>query len=493
MVERGGVRGAPWVRVVVTIALLLAAAAVCQAQITFTEYPIPTTGSWPSGIIAGPDGNLWFAERNSNKIGRITTGGVITEFPVPSGGRPIEITTGPDGNLWFTEETGNSIGRITTGGVITEFPVPSGGSGLLSNGITAGPDGNLWFTEGNANQIGRITPTGVITEFPVPSGSGASGITAGPDGNLWFTEGGNANQIGRITPTGVITEFPVPTGGELAGITAGPDGNLWFTEYTANKIGRITPSGVITEFPTPTQTSPYNAINKITVGPDGNLWFTEIHPNLIGRITTSGVITEFPVLISGGGPVDITAGPDGSLWFTEYETDKIGKATLPATGTIFPDHGGNTGTVTLSIFANAIPAGSTAKLVCSGQPDIAGTNESVSPDGKTLTATFNLTGAAPSQCSVVIIEPDGSTLTIPKPFTIEQGGAPQVWVDIIGNDKIRIGREQSYYIVYGNSGNIDSGATRFALAVPNLDGFLSSQPSQDFLIDSYQTTQSVVY
>ena len=32
---------------------------------------------------------------------------------------------GPDGNLWFTEPNdGNSIGRITTSGKITEFPIP---------------------------------------------------------------------------------------------------------------------------------------------------------------------------------------------------------------------------------------------------------------------------------------------------------------------------------------------------------------------------------
>ncbi len=56
-------------------------------------------------ITAGPDGNLWFTERNGNKIGRITTGGVITEFTHSHrNSRPYDITTGPDGNLWFTED-----------------------------------------------------------------------------------------------------------------------------------------------------------------------------------------------------------------------------------------------------------------------------------------------------------------------------------------------------------------------------------------------------
>ena len=52
---------------------------------------------------------------------------------------------GPDGNLWFTESLGNRIGRITTAGVMTEFPRHRPGS--RPSGIVAGPDGNLWFTE----------------------------------------------------------------------------------------------------------------------------------------------------------------------------------------------------------------------------------------------------------------------------------------------------------------------------------------------------------
>ncbi len=124
-----------------------------------TEFPLPTSQSWPVGITAGPDGNLWFTESNSNNIGRITPNGVITEFPIPtSANSPDGITAGPDGNVWFTGEGSNNIGRITPNGAITEFPLPTSQDG--SNGIAAGPDGNLWFTEGNrgnSGKIGRIT------------------------------------------------------------------------------------------------------------------------------------------------------------------------------------------------------------------------------------------------------------------------------------------------------------------------------------------------
>ncbi|MGH6796672.1 MAG: virginiamycin B lyase family protein, partial [Methylocella sp.] len=111
--------------------------------------------------------------------------GMIIEFPIPTAGsEPVGITAGPDGNLWFTESHGNNIGRITTKGVVTEFPVPTAFSG--PGGIAAGPDGNLWFTEESDNQIGTISRTShAIAEFPTPStAAGPLGITVGPGSTI---------------------------------------------------------------------------------------------------------------------------------------------------------------------------------------------------------------------------------------------------------------------------------------------------------------------
>jgi streptogramin lyase len=56
---------------------------------------IPTPDSNPFGIEPGPDGALWFTEANSDKIGRITTAGVISEFPLPiAGSYPLSIQAG---------------------------------------------------------------------------------------------------------------------------------------------------------------------------------------------------------------------------------------------------------------------------------------------------------------------------------------------------------------------------------------------------------------
>jgi streptogramin lyase len=289
------------------------------------EFSLPKDFSYPWGITAGPDGNLWFCEYNRGKIGRVTPQGAIAEFNTSS--PPVRITAGPDGNLWYVTydfdfgDTG--IGRISVAGDVTEFPL------LVSAcDIVAGPDGNLWFTSCSvgANAIGRITTTGAVTTFRLPTGPGhyPDSIAAGPDGNLWFTEPA-VPAIGRMTTEGSVTEFPLPTGGgSLVSITAGPDGNLWFAE--GEKIGRITTDGDVVEFPV--------AATALRQGPDGNLWFADSASNKLGRLTIGtdrlDIGVDFAVPTANAGVLGIASGPDGNVWFTESQGNKIGRIDLSA-------------------------------------------------------------------------------------------------------------------------------------------------------------------
>src|SRR5262249_59780556 len=83
---------------------------------TLTEFPVATPntfGSATSGIVAGPDGNIWFTESSANKIGRITPGGVITEFAAGAASRPRALFVGPAAALWFTEPNASKARRMT--------------------------------------------------------------------------------------------------------------------------------------------------------------------------------------------------------------------------------------------------------------------------------------------------------------------------------------------------------------------------------------------
>src|ERR1700722_3133146 len=113
--------------------------------------------------------------------------GTITNYTDPSMEVPTGIVAGPDGALWFTNAEASSIGRITTAGAVTNFPGagiddPQGIAGGVAGSSTAGPNGSLWFVNYYNNSIGEITTSGAVTNYTAPSISGPWGITVGPDG-----------------------------------------------------------------------------------------------------------------------------------------------------------------------------------------------------------------------------------------------------------------------------------------------------------------------
>ncbi len=162
---------------------------------------------------------------------------------------PESIVAGPDGNIWFAEVGADKIGRLNPGStppssaVITLFTPPV--SGTLGN-IVVGPDGNLWIgsrgTGLNPSAVLRVTPAGVITAFDLPSGSTANPdvIAVGPDGGLWLAGGG---ALTSLTTAGVFTAYPgiLPAGDMISSIHGDPGAAdaLWLTDLTAGTIYRV--------------------------------------------------------------------------------------------------------------------------------------------------------------------------------------------------------------------------------------------------------------
>ncbi len=387
-----------------------------------------TANSPPTGITAGPDGNLWFTQQaNPARIGRITPAGVVTEFTagLSANSQPTGIAAGPDGNLWFTERLNPArIGRITPAGVVTEFTVRPLREQPADRDRRRPRRQPVVHRAGEPGPDRPHHPRGVVTEFtrrphreqpadrdrrrprrqpvvhraggtragsaasPPPGWSPSSrpacprtakptGIAAGPDGNLWFTEQGNSGAIGRITPAGVITEFTegLSVNSKPTGIAAGPDGNIWFTQQAnPGRIGRITPAGVITEF-----TEGLSADSKptgIAAGPDGNLWFTEqANPGRIGRIS-------FGSSSAPGGTDPFVSDPP-SLTAPRPEP-ALGRkvATAPLAGVVRIKAPGSGGFIRLD-GSTAIPTGS-AIDARRGRVSVV----SALPGGRTQTATF---------------------------------------------------------------------------------------------------------
>lgn len=295
------------------------------------EYGLPLPDSFPQGIVAGPDGALWFTEASGNRIGRITTGGAITEYPLPSNSNPWAITAGPDGALWFT--AAQNIGRITTSGELTEYPtnLPP----FLS--ITSGSDGALWFTSGSSS-ISRMTTTGAITQYDVPVGLGSfSEIISGPDGALWFTYPGQS-QLGRSTTNGEITILDMPPDLHPNHLCVGTDGAIW-TDGAANLgVGRITTTGDISTYPAPPQAFWSGGVSGITAGPGSTIWFTASLTFNIGEVVfATASLSAAPDSGFPGSTVTLTGsgflpGESVNLFAGSTGTNQLGTAAADSSG-----------------------------------------------------------------------------------------------------------------------------------------------------------------
>lgn len=329
-------------RVVVLLIGLFAVSSSSWAGERGLLYQEYEASGFPTSIVAGPDGAMWFTNPTFEPaIGRIAMDGTMTSVPLTNDdSEPEQITLGPDGNLWFTDSDTNSIGRLTPAGQQNSFPVPNP-LGLPPRDIVTGPDGNLWFTLGfglpsvrgfQEGSVGRITPNGTVSVFPIERPGLL--LTDGPDGALWMT---SFESIGRVTTAGQ-DEF-IPVDPQPVDITTGPDDALWFTSVCRNFLPEAVPAGVpapcerngIQRMTTAGELSTFIELDeefrplRIVRGPEDNLWFTTEdggiwRTNLAGR-------AEFITGFLDGASTDIAVGPDGALWFTRPFAGKIGRLT----------------------------------------------------------------------------------------------------------------------------------------------------------------------
>lgn len=189
-----------------------------------TEDPLPRSTSDPRSIVSGPDGALWFTEDDENRIGRMSWDGVVTEYALPNANSyPTSIVSGPDGALWFVEagipsgpgqrSGGNRIGRITTDGVMSEYSIPTPASGVSA--IATAGDGSLWFTETTANQIGKLVAIANPLSVAAPASIAAGTVSVSYPATTFQAQGGTPPYY--WSASGLPPGLTLSTSGVLSG------------------------------------------------------------------------------------------------------------------------------------------------------------------------------------------------------------------------------------------------------------------------------------
>lgn len=327
----------------------------------------------PLGTVVDASGNLYIADRENQRVRKVTPGGIISTVagtgvpnvvPVGDGGLataaslfyPRSVAVDRSGNLFIVDEN-TRIRKVTPEGVIGTLATVSATS------VAVDSAGNIYAGNSLNPQVFRITPAGAMTRVAGTGKSGFSGdggpatsaelepvsaIAFDPSGNLYIAGG---RRIRKMTPEGVIstvagggrflymcgqtgsaTEADFPAG--LSGVAADASGNLYVGDRALARILRITPVGVVTTVAGnchggfggdggPATSARLSDSNVSAIDPSGNLYIADSESHRIRKLT----VTQSPENCSysiepgsqwfdssgGRGSVGVTA-PSGCGW-----------------------------------------------------------------------------------------------------------------------------------------------------------------------------------
>lgn len=304
------------------------------------------------------------AEPKSETIAGTGVRGNSTSGPATSAqlDNPFGVLRGPDGAIWFAEFEGQRICRISSDGTL-EVRAGTGKTGYFGDGgpataatlhqpheIRFDGDGNLYISDMGNHAIRRVdAKTGVIstvagTGKPGYSGDGGPASQAhlnnpisiqfGPGGDLFICDIGN-HVIRRLNhQTGSISTFagtgrpgPTPDGAPVVGTPLnGPRslafdalGNLWLVtregnqvfrfDLTAGRIHHVAGTGAkgFTGNGGPAKEATLSGPKGISVGPNGDVYLADTESHSIRKIDAkTGLLT---VVVGTGTKGD---GPDGA-------------------------------------------------------------------------------------------------------------------------------------------------------------------------------------
>jgi sugar lactone lactonase YvrE/outer membrane lipoprotein-sorting protein len=303
----------------------------------------------PSGLAVDSAGNLYIADRGNNRIRKVTPAGIISTV-AGNGNSPysdddgqataakLSITTGvavdSAGNFYIADRDSNRIRKVTTEGVISTVAgngtIGFSGDGALAtaaqlsspSGVAVDSAGNLYIADYGNLRIRKVTTEGIISTV---AGRGFGGLLG---------DGGPATAAQVNYPNGVALDS---------------EGNLYIAEN--NRIRKVTAAGIISTM-AGTGTQGYNgdevpaiaaqlySPRGLAVDSVGNLYFADRGNHRIRKVATTGIITT----VAGGGtaelgdgglataaklklPTGVAFDSKGSLYITEAGHNLIRKVT----------------------------------------------------------------------------------------------------------------------------------------------------------------------
>jgi len=192
-----------WIAVVDTDMLLV----YNQNSKEFEQFlRVPTSEAGPSALLLDDNGNMWFAEALSGRIGVVDSKTFeITEFASDTPlSEPFALLFDKSGSLWIAEHVGPGITKFDP--ILETFDqVKAPNPESLPFGMAIDKYDNIWFGQHVIDELGVYDPYNdqlIEVSIPTPE-SFTQFITADDNGDIWFVEQ-------RTKKLGVVSISSVP-------------------------------------------------------------------------------------------------------------------------------------------------------------------------------------------------------------------------------------------------------------------------------------------
>ncbi|HEY7336922.1 MAG TPA: hypothetical protein VH639_18665 [Bryobacteraceae bacterium] len=271
---------------------------------SYTEGGLATATvlSGPTGVTVDSSGNIFLADRDGNRIFKVTaTNSTISTVMGASGSgfsgdgsaaskaqmnSPVSIVVDPNGNLFFIDLRNARVRKITSSGTISTVAgnglvTYSGDGGSAQNalmsapaGVAVAPGGVEYISDTNNQRIRAIAPDGTISTvagngtpgFAGDGGAGTSSQLAFPSGlavdnagNLYISDtanqrvrklaGGSISTVAGNGTAGYGGDNGAATNAQInspAGLAVDGAGNLYIADFSNNAVRKVTSGGTIT-------------------------------------------------------------------------------------------------------------------------------------------------------------------------------------------------------------------------------------------------------
>jgi len=304
----------------------------------------------PNGVAVDSSGNLYIADRYNDRIRKVTSGGLISTeagtnaFGYSGDGGPATsaqlnypagVAVDSSGNLYIADRDNDRIRKVTSGGIISTVAGTgawgySGDGGAATDaqlyaprGVAVDSSGNLYIADFDNHRIRKVTSSGIISTM---AGTGAFGYSG---------DGGAATSAQLDSPTGIAVDS---------------SGNLYIADLFNHRIRKVTSGIISTVAGTGAQgysgdggaatSAQLNRPYGVAVDSSGNLYIADRDNHRIRKVT-SGIISTVAgtgvASYSGDGgaatsaqlnyPYGVAVDSSGNLYIADRSNHRIRKIT----------------------------------------------------------------------------------------------------------------------------------------------------------------------